>query len=347
MGSWYTGTARTPTEREVRCEVDATLFARSMKRSLLLVALALAALAAGDDIPWDSHREKAKAREAYAAQGITAAQRAELENMLETIADLVAELNVPSKLQEDADLYTLDNLRLLHGKLVSLKRVAKLTEPEEWDAMIQALLASKHYGVDDLEARLRPGKQPLTAEACEADGSGAPLLDDAEDAGLPERVGRRLRETITELVDAGAQLGVVQRVGAWAWAILDRPTPWERDCDCCFRECPEEHVCLLQSDGLLLACRGESVGEKLAVQWAERPLACLAGALAAFLLLFWCCMPTTRRVRPVAADDSDDSDDDDDDDDSSGGDDGEAGDDDDGDGGVRRRRPDPELLPER
>ena len=173
--------------------------------------------------------------------------------MLETIADLVAELNVPSKLQEDADLYALDNLRLLHGKLVSLKRVAKLTEPEEWDAMIQALLASKHYGVDDLEARLRPGKQPLTAEACEADGSGAPLLDDAEDAGLPERVGRRLRETITELVDAGAQLGVVQRVGAWAWAILDRPTPWERDCDCCFRECPEEHVCLLQSDGLLLA----------------------------------------------------------------------------------------------
>ena len=158
-----------------------------MRRSLLLVALALAALAAGDDIPWDSHREKAKAREAYAAQGITAAQRAELENMLETIADLVAELNVPSKLQEDADLYTLDNLRLLHGKLVSLKRVAKLTEPEEWDAMIQALLASKHYGVDDLEARLRPGKQPLTAEACEADGSGAPLLDDADDAGLPER----------------------------------------------------------------------------------------------------------------------------------------------------------------
>ena len=242
-----------------------------MRRPLLLVALALAALAAGDDIPWDSHREKAKAREAYAAQGITAAQRAELENMLETIADLVAELNVPSKLQEDADLYALDNLRLLHGKLVSLKRVAKLTEPEEWDAMIQALLASKHYGVDDLEARLRPGKQPLTAEACEADGSGAPLLDDADDAGLPERVGRRLRETITELVDAGAQLGVVQRVGAWAWAILDRPTPWERDCDCCYPTCPEPLICLRQSDNLYLACRGKSVGQVLDELWTQRP----------------------------------------------------------------------------
>ena len=86
-----------------------------MRRPLLLVALALAALAAGDDIPWDSHREKAKAREAYQAKGITAAQRAELDNMLESIADLVAEQDARPKAGDD--LYAFDNLKLLHGKL--------------------------------------------------------------------------------------------------------------------------------------------------------------------------------------------------------------------------------------
>jgi len=63
-------------------------------------------------------------------------------------------------------------------------------------------------------------------------------------------------------VEAGA--GALQALHRWlldsSWldSWLDRPPPWERDCDCCFERCPAGHHCLRQSDGLLLACRGRA-----------------------------------------------------------------------------------------
>ena len=58
---------------------------------------------------------------------------------------------------------------------------------------------------------------------------------------------------------------------AWKRWALDRPPPWERDCDCCYPTCPEPLICLRQSDNLYLACRGKSVGQVLDEQWAQRP----------------------------------------------------------------------------
>lgn len=46
----------------------------------------------------------------------------------------------------------------------------------------------------------------------------------------------------------------------WRSWLLDRPPPWERDCDCCFESCPPGRNCLAQADSLFLACRGDSVG---------------------------------------------------------------------------------------
>ena len=110
-----------------------------------------------------------------------------------------------------------------------------------------------------------PGQATLTPEACEADGSGAPLLDDTEEPACRKGWGGGCADDHRACRRGrAARRRAARRRGG---AILDRPTPWERDCDCCFRECPRS-VCLLQSDGLLLACRGESVGEKLAIQWA-------------------------------------------------------------------------------
>jgi hypothetical protein len=64
---------------------------------------------------------------------------------------------------------------------------------------------------------------------------------------------------------------------SWRRWLLDRPPPWERDCDCCFEECPDGFKCLAQGDGLVLACRGDSVGEILQRQWQHAPFTmCLA-----------------------------------------------------------------------
>ena len=199
--------------------------------------------------------------------------------MLETIADLVAELNVPSKLQEDADLYTLDNLRLLHGKLVSLKRVAKLTEPEEWDAMIQALLASKHYGVDDLEARLRPGKQPPTRRRAARRRAARPRRPTTPACG---KGGAAAARTITELVDAGAQLGVVRRrVGVGDPRPADAVGARLR---LLLRECGGAR---LPSDGLLLAAASPSAkSSRSRRRWRASPARSPPSSCSS------CCMPT-------------------------------------------------------
>jgi hypothetical protein len=69
-------------------------------------------------------------------------------------------------------------------------------------------------------------------------------------------------------------IGLHGRLSAWRVWLLDRPPPWERDCDCCFRSCPEGHNCLMQSDGLYLACRGESVGGFVHRIWTEWCVGC-------------------------------------------------------------------------
>lgn len=114
-----------------------------------------------------------------------------------------------------------------------------------------------------------------------------------------------------------AERSLLSRLRAW---LLDRPPPWERDCDCCFPQCPPGHHCLGQSDGLYLACRGRSVGELLASTWSERPLATVAALLALCLLGYAFgrqqlnAFREARRPRggkgaASGADDSDDSDD--------------------------------------
>jgi len=82
-----------------------------------------------------------------------------------------------------------------------------------------------------------------------------------------------------------ARRALARRWEAWKRWMLDRPPPWERDCDCCYAHCPEHLNCLLQSDKLYLACRGDSVGQVLGKQWAERPCTLVGGTLLIVLLV--------------------------------------------------------------
>jgi hypothetical protein len=79
-----------------------------------------------------------------------------------------------------------------------------------------------------------------------------------------------------------------QLANRWRRWLLDRPPPWERDCDCCFEKCPDGFHCLAQGDGLVLACRGDSVGELLHKQWLHAPLTvCLAVGAVVGATILW------------------------------------------------------------
>mmetsp|Transcript_42291 Transcript_42291/g.137277 ORF Transcript_42291/g.137277 Transcript_42291/m.137277 type:complete len:389 (-) Transcript_42291:590-1756(-) len=101
---------------------------------------------------------------------------------------------------------------------------------------------------------------------------------------------------------AGALEALYRRLDSW----LDRPPPWERDCDCCFERCPAGHHCLRQSDGSLLACRGPSLGEVVDAAWTASPLPCAAAAIGAgFAIGLWAraqLLPHRVRRRKRAAD---------------------------------------------
>ena len=121
--------------------------------------------------------------------------------------------------------------------------------------MVQALLDSTEYGSAHVEALLQ-ARDGAAAPACDADG--------ADGAGAS--VGRRLQEA-EEAVDArsraegaraqgpaeewataaGARGSLGRRWDAWKRWMLDRPPPWERDCDCCYAHCPEHLNCLAPS----------------------------------------------------------------------------------------------------
>jgi hypothetical protein len=83
-------------------------------------------------------------------------------------------------------------------------------------------------------------------------------------------------------MDVSEDFTVVGRLSRW---FRDRPPPWSRDCDCCFEFCPETMHCMKQSDGLFLACRGESVGELFDRHWADSPLLMSTAALGIVLAL--------------------------------------------------------------
>ena len=193
--------------------------------------------------------------EVVTAGGISSAQEAELHRLLQATSEAIQELPAGHRSK--------DKLRLLHVKLESLRAASGDAEEHEWDAMVQALLDSTEYGSAQVEALLQ-ARGGAAAPACDADDA-----DSADGAGAT--VGRRLQEA-EEAVDArsraevaGAPTGARGLLEAWAAAataalarralarrweawkrwMLDRPPPWERDCDCCYAHCPEHLNCLV------------------------------------------------------------------------------------------------------
>ena len=220
--------------------------------------------------------------EGVAAGGISSVQEAELHRLLQATSEAILELPAGHRSK--------DKLRLLHAKLESLRAAAPDAEEHEWDAMVQALLDSSEYGSTQLEALLQ-GRGGAAAPACDADGAGATvgrrLQESAERPPSEEVVGAPSASGARGLREAWASLAVgeasARRWDVWKRWMLDRPPPWERDCDCCYTHCPEHLNCLLQSDNLYLACRGASVGQVLDKQWAERPCTLVGGTLLSVL----------------------------------------------------------------
>ena len=236
--------------------------------------------------------------EGLPAAGTSLAQREELQRLLDATAAAAHEL--------PAGHESRDRVRLLRGKLETLRQVAEHAEKHEWDDMLQALLDSSEYGTEELAPLLRQAGAK-TEEACDddvisADDSSAQRKEPTPYGERPRR--RQLSQSAWPFAGAAAaEVGAEEEageavatphlserlLGAWRacctleglarqriewtrWA-LDRPPLWERDCDCCFTVCPEHLHCLQQSDKLFLGCRGESLGDVLDRHWTERPWA--------------------------------------------------------------------------
>lgn len=107
--------------------------------------------------------------------------------------------------------------------------------------------------------------------------------------------------------------GVLQRLASF---MLDRPLPWQRDCSCCYEECPSNRqhlhscsaqckhthihththahshsptcrVCIAGSDGRLLACKGPSLRQTWVSCNQASPILSCACILAVVLLVLW------------------------------------------------------------
>jgi len=224
------------------------------------------------------------ARPTYERSGITSQQLRELEHLRRTIK-AAADALLPSPVR--------DEVRLLNEKLNHLADVSGLVHPAEWDAMLKSLLAADFYGAQALIEQLPKEEVDMPADdkanSDEAD-------DDCEAGGKPQR--RRLKSLTHD--ETGAEDAMVARdthddkaevasiSKRWSRWLLDRPPPWERDCDCCFPDCPPGRNCLLQSDKLYLACRGDSVGMILEWQWDRRPLLCMLIIVATLLFALHC-----------------------------------------------------------
>ena len=218
--------------------------ARKARAALRMLGLVLVIAAHGDQPAVSAEGSP----ESMAAGGISNAQEAELHRLLQATSEAIQELPAGHRSK--------DKLRLLHGKLESLRAASADAEELEWDAMVQALLDSTEYGSAQVEALLQ-ARVGAAAPACNADG--------ADSAGAT--AGRRLQEA-EEAVDARSRAEGARARGlleAWAAAataavargsmgrrwdtwkrwMLDRPPPWERDCDCCYAHCPEHLNCLV------------------------------------------------------------------------------------------------------
>uniref|UniRef100_A0A7S3ETC1 Uncharacterized protein n=1 Tax=Haptolina ericina TaxID=156174 RepID=A0A7S3ETC1_9EUKA len=241
----------------------------------------------------------------YRSAGAGPLRLAEAEQLLRASKDAIASLPAghPAK----------DEVRSFHSKLTSLHSAASLTEAAEWDAMLHALLEAEYYGAESLIRLLgKPTAQGGVSaterggENCDSADGGEPAAGSAGgsgrrlDSGGEEDGARREGSEAEDSWGASAALGAVRRalyaqqqawleaspsprkwLAAWWRDLMNRPPPWERDCDCCFKMCPAEHHCLYQSDGLYLACRGESVGEILDYHWTRRPITCSVTMLVA------------------------------------------------------------------
>ena len=301
--------------------------------------------------------------EGYIAAGAGAARVAEAAALADAASDAIEALPIGHRAR--------DELRALRGKLKSVASVAGLTEPDEWDEMLRALLDAKFYGIDDLRAllgqpaegwsgeaaaaatseascsgegpRLSPGRRRLLS----ANGAGgdeyddddvpaawisrtdeeAEMLIEQEEAEMEARAWAAAMRREAELLSGSSWL-YRRVIEPWVRWMRDRPPPWERDCDCCFAVCPPDRNCLSQTDGLYLACRGESLGEIADKLWARSPLLVSTCALAALLALALCVRQQARAFRRrsgAAADDDDSDDDEDEDEDESGGEDSADG----------------------
>ena len=136
---------------------------------------------------------------------------------------------------------------------------------------------------------LPPGRPSHSAPHAELPPAGMPTPQwRARETGLAA-------EASALLSYSGVVLAYLSSWRSWA---LDRPPPWERDCDCCFAVCPPHHYCLAQSDGLVLACRGESVGEFLAGVWAGWPWCCAAATVVS---LMGSCLWVRQQARVLRA----------------------------------------------
>ena len=105
--------------------------------------------------------------ESMAAGGISNAQEAELHRLLQATSEAIQELPAGHRSK--------DKLRLLHGKLESLRAASADAEELEWDAMVQALLDSTEYGSAQVEALLQ-ARVGAAAPACNADGADSAVV---------------------------------------------------------------------------------------------------------------------------------------------------------------------------
>tara|TARA_B110001452_G_scaffold266612_1_gene273941 strand:- start:1096 stop:2061 length:966 start_codon:yes stop_codon:yes gene_type:complete len=297
----------------------------SCRASLLAATLLLLTQASAEPRPFPTDGSA----EGLPAAGISLAQREELQRLLEATAAAVHEL--------PAGHESRDRVRLLRGKLETLRQVAEHAEEHEWDGMLQALLGSSEYGTEELAPLLRQAGAK-TEEACdEAVGADDPCAQRTQ----PERPRRRRLAQAwpfpgAAAADTGAEEEEQQEatlqwserlLDAWRactpeelarqrdeWRrwFLDRPPPWERDCDCCFTRCPEHLHCLRQSDNLFLGCRGESLGEVLDRQWTERPWTLVGLTLATCAVSSaWLGLQLSKLRRSMRRGDDDDANDDD------------------------------------
>jgi hypothetical protein len=212
----------------------------------------------------------------YVSAGIGQTRILEAEKLLHLSSDVIVSLPAghPAK----------DDVRAFRSKLESLRSVAQITDPADWDTMLHALLEADYYGEESLTRLLRPDAHSSASGSgmsCESAGEGAELsggtatsnegdagrrLDSTDDEHLLRAWGlsclqflhtvrQGVRSTVTmlqrslnEWLQEWLAVTPTPREQAILWwqSMLNRPPPWERDCDCCFQSCPPDHNCLKQ-----------------------------------------------------------------------------------------------------